>query len=116
MAFKVPEQFRVKTGHFKTSEEDGNNGLFVLSINKCSFAVIASDGMGWEHVSVSLLKSIASPTWDEMCIIKDLFWDKNDCVVQFHPPESEYVNNHPSCLHLWRKIGSEFETPPKMLV
>lgn len=35
---------------------------------------------------------------------------------QFHPPESEYVNNHPSCLHLWRKIGSEFETPPKILV
>lgn len=36
--------------------------------------------------------------------------------VQFHPPKSEYVNLHTYCLHLWKKIGGTFETPPKMFV
>ena len=76
--------------------------------------VIASDGEGWEHVSVSLENRC--PTWDEMCIIKDIFWDNTDCVIQYHPPKSEYVNHHPFCLHLWRKIGSEFELPPSYMI
>lgn len=52
----------------------------------------------------------------EMCKVKDLFWGEEDCVVQFHPPKSVYVNNHEFVLHLWRKIGSQFETPPGILV
>ena len=36
---------------------------------------------------------------------KALFWDEDDCVIQYHPPRSEYVNNHQNCLHLWRPIG-----------
>jgi hypothetical protein len=116
MTFKVPEKFRVKIGPFKTTEADGNNGLFVFTINKVAFQVLASDGKGWEHVSVTLIQEGRSPLWEEMCVIKDLFWSKDACVLQFHPPESEYVNSHPYCLHLWRKIGSEIETPSRMLV
>src|SRR5580658_4748259 len=44
----------------------------------------------FEHVSVSLAHRC--PTWEEMCKIKDLFWDDEDVVVQFHPAKSEYVN------------------------
>lgn len=43
-------------------------------------------------------------------------WGEEECVVQFHPPRSEYVNRHPYCLHLWKKIGEEYETPPKEYV
>jgi hypothetical protein len=56
------------------------------------------------------------PTWEEMCQINDMFWDKTDCVVQFHPPESEYVNNHPYCLHLWKPIGIALPMPDSILV
>lgn len=76
--------------------------------------VIASWGGGWEHVSVSLARRC--PTWEEMCMVKDIFWGEEECVVQFHPPRSEYVNRHPYCLHLWKKIGEEYETPPKEYV
>ena len=51
-----------------------------------------------------------------MCFIKDLFWDSEDTVIQFHPPKSEYVNSHKYCLHLWRKKDTNIETPPKFLV
>lgn len=76
---------------------------------------IASDGEGWDHVSVSL--PYRCPTWDEMCAIKGLFWDSEDCVVQYHPPESQYVNNHPFCLHLWRPLEyGEMPIPKTFLV
>jgi hypothetical protein len=37
-----------------------------------------------------------------MCQIKDLFFEPEDCVVQFHPAKSQYRNFHPGCLHLWK--------------
>lgn len=77
-------------------------------------AIIVSWAEGWEHVSVSLRNRC--PTWDEMCLVKDIFWRDDECAVQFHPPKSEYVNLHPYCLHLWKKIGESFETPPKAFV
>ena len=60
-----------------------------------------------EHVSVSLNRRC--PNWDEMCMIKNIFWDEEELVAQFHRPKSQYVNFFPHCLHLWRKIGWESE-------
>lgn len=120
MTFHVPNQFRVRTGPLGSSDAIGNAGAFWIppKPGKASLPmplkVIASDGEGWEHVSVSLPDRC--PTWAEMCRVKELFWDDGDCVVQFHPPRSEYVNNHPYCLHLWRKVDGEFETPPGYMV
>lgn len=116
MAFKLPEKFRVKT----TADdlEPGLNGLFVVRSIKLKnpLRVIASDGGGWEHVSVSLQDR--TPTWSEMAFIKALFWDPEDLVVQMHVPESDHVNCHPFCLHLWRAAGRNdyCERPPAYMV
>lgn len=74
--------------------------------------------LGWEHVSVSVLGlfGVRIPTWEEMCFVKELFWDGDECVVQFHPPKAEYVNFHPHTLHLWKYIHAEFPRPPSILV
>lgn len=117
MAFKVPEQYRVTTGPLATTAEDGNNGMFIIPLSskhKTGYGVIASDGAGWEHVSVSLQTRI--PTWEEMCHIKSLFWGEEDCVVQYHPPKSQYVNNHPYCLHLWKPTEAVMPMPPSIMV
>lgn len=119
--FHVPEEFRIKTGrYFGSSSMLGNNGAFELPALRGGrrMFVIASDGMGWEHVSVHILdgKRMHTPTWTEMCHIKDLFWDGDDCVVQYHPPQSEYINNHPHTLHLWRPTGQTIPNPPSILV
>lgn len=122
--FKVPEKSRLKTGTLGSDKSYGNNGIFIMELRwpggtpeevRC----IASDGEGWEHVSVSIKKPngiTRIPSWDEMCMVKELFWDKEDCIVQFHPPKSQYVNMHPNVLHLWRKQGIKFETPPSILI
>lgn len=115
--FHVPNQYRVilGAGLWNSSAESGNNGAFLIP-GPCgqTLKIIASNGLGWEHVSVSLKGRI--PFWMEMCAIKDLFWDPEDCVIQFHPPKSEYVNNCNFCLHLWRPIGVKFPMPDKKLV
>jgi hypothetical protein len=119
--FKCPEAYRLKTGKLQSSEEDGNNGVFIIRRLKLKgqLTVIASDGFLWEHVSVS--RPDRCPTYEELKLVKDLFWSITDTVVQYFPRESEYVNNHPYCLHLWRKVGHEgteyeFPTPPSILV
>lgn len=48
--------------------------------------------------------------------MKDLFWSEDETVIQFHPPKSEYVNQHPYVLHLWRNRVSPLQTPPSVLV
>ncbi len=111
---KVPEQYRYNKGPFASTAADGNNGCFMVPHRKEMLVVIASDGMGWEHVSVSLRQRC--PTWDEMCFIKSWFWSDEDCVVQYHPPKGEYVNNHNFCLHLWRPIEASLPSPPHELV
>lgn len=114
MTFKVPEKFRITKGPMGSDSSYGNNGAFWVKTKKCVFTVIASDQGGWEHVSASL--PARCPTWEEMCLIKDLFWDESDCVVQYHPSKKDYVNNHPYCLHLWRPTDAVMPTPPAFMI
>ena len=72
------------------------------------------DEYGWEHVSVSLADRC--PTWGEMSWVKEQFWGEEECVLQFHPPRSKYVNHHEFTLHLWRQIGVPVELPPAVMV
>ena len=115
MTFHVPNKFRIRDGRMGSGDSAGNNGAFAATLkhNQKVF-IIAGDGLGWEHVSVS--RQDRCPTWDEMCQVKDIFWDADDCVIQYHPPESEYVNNHPNCLHLWRPVGVVIPMPPSIMV
>lgn len=69
---------------------------------------------GWEHVSVSTRNRC--PNWPEMCWVKDLFWRPEEAVMQLHPPQSEWISNHPYCLHLWRHITMAIPMPPSLLV
>lgn len=70
--------------------------------------------MGWEHLSVSLPHRC--PTWEQMCFMKDQFWNDDEVCFQLHPKKEDYVNNHNYCLHIWRNIETEIITPPRIMV
>jgi hypothetical protein len=116
MTFRVPEKYRLTRGAMGTDARFGNNGVFQFAAapGRAFLNVIASDEIGWEHVSVS--NPARCPTWEEMCWIKAQFWGPDDCVVQYHPPASEYVNDHPYCLHLWRPTEGALPMPPSWMV
>ena len=109
------EQGRIREGVLASDHHYGTTGAFLIMGPKgAMLKIIASDGEGWEHVSVSCEKR--NPNWDEMCFVKNLFWGEDETVLQFHPPKSEYVNFHPYCLHLWKPVGQDLLLPPSILV
>lgn len=92
----------------------------------CFFVVACDaehpDSEGWEHVSIH--KNIrvgkaglqqGTPSWDEMCFIKSLFWDDSETVIQFHPEGKSYINIHGFTLHLWMHVDGH-KLPPSILV
>lgn len=108
---KLVEKFRAtdirEWGDRASTSAYGNNGIFMVPYpgHRAMIRCICSDGLGWEHVSVSL--EVRIPTWQEMCYVKELFWDDEETVMQLHPPKSEWINNHPYVLHLWRPGGPD---------
>ncbi|MEA4928398.1 MAG: hypothetical protein VB104_06930 [Candidatus Limiplasma sp.] len=94
----------------KNLAPDGVAGFIEMPGEKRVMAFIASFGGGWDHVSVSYHHRC--PTWDEMQRVKDLFFGEEEIVVQYHPAKSQYVNNHPYCLHLWKPHIEMIPTPP----
>ncbi len=108
------EPYRVTIGTFATCYGDPF-GMFKVRLPKGPVVkVIISTDYGWDHLSASL--STRCPSWEEMCQLKDLFFEPEECVMQLHPPQSEYVNNHPFCLHLWRPHDVPIPTPPSIMV
>lgn len=113
------ESFRFQLPGFE-SPAGATFGWFVFKFGSKLIRCMTVDGeeTGWEHVSVSVAigRKTRMPTWDEMCFVKGKFWEEEEAVIQFHPPKSEYVNNHPHCLHLWKYTKGEFPLPDSIFV
>lgn len=124
----LPEQHRINKGRLASTKEDGANGAFMIPNQLRAgayFLCIVSNGMGWDHVSVTLQQMKkgkqmwplnVTPTWREMCLVKDTFFEPEEPAMQLHPPESMYVNNHPTCLHLWRPQEHTIPFPHPLMV
>src|SRR3954470_23969178 len=101
------ETHRVREGRAASDAQFGNNGMFLIPYSAAvTLQVIASDGLGWDHVSVvpvgarNLRKLYRTPTWEEMVAIKRLFFDDDEAAIEFHPARAQYRNAHEYCLHL----------------
>jgi hypothetical protein len=113
-------RLRGPLGQWSSNDSDGLMGAFEIRQQGGAALRIISSGPattpehhGWEHVSVSCAKR--TPTWDEMCFVKNLFWEPEEMVVQLHPPQSRWINQHPYVLHLW-KSPQTIELPPRGMV
>lgn len=100
MSFHVPELSRI-TNHPRlgSTSADGNNGAFEFESPEPGWrlSIICSDSSGaeflcndtgenlarWEHVSARAYRGRQSrtPTWKEMCYVKNLCWDDEDVVM-----------------------------------
>lgn len=140
MDFTHLEKYRMSLGNtvgygtHPSSNEGDRFGFFVIPLPEgpgkamvmaCSSAVgdpdIPPELAEWDHVSVHIRikrrngDKMRTPTWDEMCFINDLFFDEDECTVQFHPPRNEYVNVHPHVLHIWQHQEGH-TLPPTLMV
>ncbi|HIT11388.1 MAG TPA: hypothetical protein IAB58_01220 [Candidatus Pelethosoma merdigallinarum] len=96
---------------------DGFGGIIYDKKTRTKLNFILSWGAGWEHCSVSITDRYKRcPSWEQMCFIKDSFWNDDECCVEYHPAKKDYVNNHEYCLHIWKPIDQEIPTPPSLMV
>jgi hypothetical protein len=113
------EQYRFRSGGWGSDTGDDFGAFRIPGPKGEDLMIIASPGdaheeVPWEHVSVSTRHRC--PRWEEMCFVKDLFWDPEVAVMQLHPPRSTWINNHPYCLHLWRPLDGNIPLPPQIAV
>ena len=93
--------------HVRVQEATGTAAVVQLNC-------IASNGHGWDHVSVSV--EDRCPTWAEMSHVYSLFALPNEAWMQLHVPSRDHVNFHPHCLHLWRPHRRGLQLPPSYMV
>jgi len=95
---------------------DDKTGVFELPspADQESMIVIASNDAGWDHVSVS--RADRCPTWEEMEHVKHLFFKPEETAMQLHVPQTDHINCHPHCLHLWRPHLVKIPRPPAEFV
>ena len=95
--------------------QDGEfEGAYLIPYKNKTLQVICGIGEGWDHVSVSLRHRC--PTWNEMVVVKNIFFDPDELVIQFHPPKKDYVNFHKYVLHLWRPWDQVITLPPEWML
>ena len=98
------------------SNGDSGNGVFRVTskIDHSTLIVVASNQLGWDHVSVSHRKRV--PNWYEMEQIKSMFFEDDETCMQLHVPATDHINNHPNVLHLWRPKNVAIPRPPSIMV
>jgi hypothetical protein len=96
---------------------DAGNGAFIIPVpgQMVSLKVLASNGKGWDHISVSVLGQPRTPTWAEMEVAKKAFF--GDVVaMQLHLTAKDHINCHPYTLHVWIPQNQKIPLPPKFMV
>ena len=91
-----------------------DGGAWRLTYRGQSMLVVASHGMGWDHVSVSLKHR--TPNWAEMEYVKRIFFEDHETAMQLHVPVDDHISIHPYCLRLWRPQGAKIPLPPSLMV
>lgn len=107
------DEYRVKHPYWPQTD---TSGVFKVMVKQRAFVILASvDNIGedgvWEHISVTPKNQKRCPTWDEMCAIKNMFFDPEEECVEFHPKASTYVNSNEYCLHIWRPANDNLRCP-----
>ena len=129
------EPYRVATGPLaSTKDELPGAGMFTLPLKPGYLAIcLASDGKhmieetGWEHVSVHVRfeygrkvkgrrKTKARlPNQEEIYLVKNVFWDPYEPVVQYYDKESVEVDDYKANVHLWLPVEDAQPRPPSTL-
>jgi hypothetical protein len=95
---------------------DETCGSFVIQsrVDGADMVVVASNGSGWDHVSVSRKNRV--PNWAEMSQIHRQFFKDNEVAMQLHLPVDLHIDIHKFVLHLWRSHTQVIELPPRIFV
>jgi hypothetical protein len=121
-------QFRIKEGEGATTDADGLNGNFKFALAGVIVQVSSSETEieGYEHLIAvafdkpqsSIISRLTAKdpvprclTNEEKMQVKRLFWEDDECVVEYLPAKGSQMPFHFTATHLWRRTFSEFPMP-----
>lgn len=98
---KTPEEI-AKENNLMIIENNqvGGKGIMRYGSLKNASVIWTRNQGGYDHVSIC--PKGRTPTWEEMCKVKDTFFYDEEEAYQVFPKKSEYVNLAKNCLHIWR--------------
>lgn len=123
------EEFRVDKGPLaSTKVELAQHGMFTLPVRANTLAIcVASNGKhdhadtGWEHVSVHVKyrwggkkkrkDKVRKPTQDEIIMVRNIFWEPGEAVMQLFSEEGAKGDGYASNVHLWHPTETSIPRP-----
>lgn len=63
------------------------------------------DGKVWLHASMSRRSRL--PDYEDMVAVRNVLFGPERKAIQILAPDSEHVNIHPYCLHLWSCVDGD---------
>lgn len=93
---------------WETMKPDETSYAFMHVVYHISVIVsggVEADGKKWLHVSCAYKNRL--PSWEDLKMVKETFIGKDKKAIQVLPPDSEYVNVNPYCLHLWHCVNGD---------
>jgi len=110
------ERGRVRVGPMASDPSWCCCGAFLVKspVDRELMNVIASNGAGWDHVSVS--REDRCPTWAEMEFVRSLFFQNDETVMQLSVPREQHISICDTCLHMWRPQHANIPRPPAWMV
>jgi hypothetical protein len=96
-------KYRIVHPFFPEGIGDEHNGFFFMDILGRNFYIGASVSRdGLQHISVSAPgKERIVPTYEEICEIRNKFFEPSEQVIHFFHVDSKDINLNEKCLHLW---------------
>lgn len=96
-------EYRIVHPFFPEEIGDEHNGFFFMDILGRNFYIGASvSSNGLQHISVSAPgKGRIVPTYEEICEIRNKFFEPSEQVIHFFDVDSKDINLNEKCLHLW---------------
>lgn len=85
--------------------EDGASYIAKDGLQVICSADTEQDGKVWLHVSFSRRNRL--PSYGDMIRVKDAFIGPKKKAIMVLPADSEYVNIHPFCLHLFHCLEDD---------
>lgn len=84
---------------------EGEVGSRAQSLRVICTARTENDGKRWMHVSYS--RRVRLPSYEDSCLVKEVFIGRDKLALALHVPESQHVNIHPNVLHLWHCMDGD---------
>ena len=91
-------------------EEETANEIagWIFIAGKYKASVVCNWDNEWEHVSMRPLKYSIIPDLNDICYLKNIFFNKDETVIQIYKNTCSMKN----CLHLWRCAYQDVLLPP----